>query len=58
MFDLLCDLNEDDVNVLPRLLRRIPLTNYPHKKSNLHPIRVVHESEMLAIRGHNKNVRR
>lgn len=24
------------------------------KKSNLHPIRVVHESEILAIRGHNK----
>lgn len=58
MFDLQCDLNEDDVNVLPRLLSRIPLTNYPHKKSNLHPIRVVHESEILAIRGHNKNVRR
>lgn len=32
MFDLQCDLNEDDVNVLPRLFSRIPLTNYPHKK--------------------------
>jgi hypothetical protein len=32
------------------------LTNHPRKKkSNLHPIKVVHESEILAIHRHNKN---